>query len=242
MNIKDKGYLISQSRFQENHVIVKYLTQSNGLISFIYLDGNLNQQRSKLSIQLGTLTELVFKPKTSLNQLYHADLLENMPSWKPFVFVFQQYVHEIMLYLLMEKQKLGIFELYKQLLAIFNGFNYDEFDNSTNYQLIEIALRHFELSFLDSIGFGIHFQLISSAQNTIEKNHYYQFLPQQGFTLCENTQGFLGSDILAIQQRKITLQQLQTARKICKNQIGSLLSGRPLKSRAILKQILIKTP
>ena len=169
MSVKDRGFLISKSAFQEDHYIVKYLTENHGLMSFILPNEYKHVSQSRQhNLQYGALTELVFKIKPQLSSLYQVHLLDNIPSWKPITFVFQQYVHEIILYLLMDKQENNTFTTYQQLITIFNDLTQKNYNKEEHLLLIEIALRHFELIFLDAIGFGINFSTDIPESNLIE--------------------------------------------------------------------------
>jgi DNA repair protein RecO (recombination protein O) len=119
-----------------------------------------------------------------------------------------------------------IFAAYRDCLAALAG--------NTN---IEAALRRFELELIQHVGYGFDWACDSHNQ-AIEPQKNYLYQPEQG--LVASAQGWIsGLTLQAIAVRQFTTPQALTeAKRLTRAVIDSHLQGRPLKSRAVIAQII----
>lgn len=121
----------------------------------------------------------------------------------------------------------SVFALYeKQLFAL---------SESTS---LEASLRTFELTLLDSLGYGVDFNYDSEGQ-TIAAKATYQYYPEQGFVRQlqpEYGHGFSGAQIQAIAAYQFDDPNTAKAAKyFCRYLLKPLLGHKPLKSRELFK-------
>ncbi|WP_317929363.1 DNA repair protein RecO [Halioxenophilus sp. WMMB6] len=108
----------------------------------------------------------------------------------------------------------------------------------------ENALRLFELSLLNSLGYGLSFNVEGESDQAISSDHYYRFFPQTGFVRCldatqlHSSSGELlvGAEILALNNLGWQEPQLRLLKRITRVSIDTLLGGKPLHSRTLYRQ------
>lgn len=145
------------------------------------------------------------------------------------------YANELLSYLLAgDDPAIDIFQNYEYLLR--------SLSNQTTS--IEPALREFEFSLLDSLGYGINFAQDAEDGQSIKPNTAYYFVQDQGFVRVEcrpdiRGASFLGSDLLAIEQRNfIEVSTRQAAKQLARFALTPHLRGRPLKSRELFRPLV----
>lgn len=123
-----------------------------------------------------------------------------------------------------EMRDAHIFEVYQNALA--------GLAQGHTRSLIEITLRRFEKALINSLGYGVSYRYEAHSNTPIAANSRYIFLPDEGFIL--NSQGFLGSNILAIDEDKFDhVDVLKTAKLIMRSTIDHILEGTKIQTRLL---------
>jgi len=100
---------------------------------------------------------------------------------------------------------------------------------------IEPILRHFEMSLLNTTGYGLTLTHEAISGEPIEVLAKYQFIPDTG--LVRAKQGYLGADILAFAQANYqSVNARQTAKQILRQAIAHALGGKPIESRLLFSK------
>ncbi|MFD2178693.1 DNA repair protein RecO [Veronia pacifica] len=101
----------------------------------------------------------------------------------------------------------------------------------------EPALRRFELSLLESMGYGIDFLHCAGSGEPVEDTMTYLFREQMGFVaslMKTSNKTFLGNELRAMAQRKfVTSDQLRAAKRFTRLALKPYLGSKPLKSREL---------
>lgn len=97
----------------------------------------------------------------------------------------------------------------------------------------EWLMRHFEWQLLADCGYQIDF-LSTHQHEAIQKDKYYQFSPEEGFS--EAMDGYLGAWLLQIANQEWHEQSLKNFKKILRQTIDHVLNGKILNSRQLLRE------
>lgn len=102
---------------------------------------------------------------------------------------------------------------------------------------IEQSLRYFELDLLEEVGYGIQLDLVAG-RDTVQCDHYYDFQAELG--IVEDQGGSIsGQALLALSHREALLgATLSEAKLLTRKMLDVHLQGRPLKSRAVVANVI----
>jgi len=102
----------------------------------------------------------------------------------------------------------------------------------------EAALRNFELDLIDMAGYGLQLDYDAHRQKPVDPAKNYRFYVEQG--PVEATDGrFSGWVLQAIKARALTDREvLRAAKSLMRTVIDEYLQGKPLKSRAVINNIM----
>lgn len=100
-------------------------------------------------------------------------------------------------------------------------------------EMLDVVLRQFEIGLLEEMGYGI--DLGHDIQGEpVRSDGYYQLHPEQG--LLAASQGYPGSDLLAMLNGDWQADTRRTARQLCRALLAPHLGDRPLKSRELFRE------
>ena len=227
------AYVLHSRPFRDSSLIVDFLTADFGRVSALVkgvraTSKSARQRRGLLQpfvpllatwlgrSDLKTLTTLeAFGSPTSLtgNRLFSG-----------------LYANELLTRLLPQLElKTGIYTLYQWLLKQLEG-----------EAALDIALRRFELSLLDELGYGLDFSQTADSEQAIDNQRFYQFDPRRGF-LCvpehfvnpEAADQFRGDDINAFAAGQFSDANRTAAKRLCRQALAVHLGDKPLKSREL---------
>lgn len=103
--------------------------------------------------------------------------------------------------------------------------------------LVDVVLRKFELSLLESLGYGLNFICDVESGKAIDQSRNYRFIADQGFTESlvagESAHYFSGDDLLAIYQGHYSESVRRVAKRLCRLALAQHLGHKPLKSREL---------
>lgn len=102
--------------------------------------------------------------------------------------------------------------------------------------LHEKVLRLFEKKLLEKIGYGLQLQHDFKTGKPFQDEHYYQYIPEQGFTRLDdrNTHRFQGKHLIALAKEELNdPSSLRDAKHIMRLALYPLLGDTPLQSRAL---------
>ena len=112
----------------------------------------------------------------------------------------------------------------------------------------ELPLRRFELTLLDTLGYGVNFSHEAATGDAIDANAHYQFVPLHGFSRAKEieraaqgskfTPEIVGEQIIDLHNNRFANVHKKLLRNIAREQLAALLGHKPLNSRVMYQQLL----
>lgn len=226
--LDQSGFVIHARNYGETSQIVDILTRSKGRISVVHKGARQQRKGGSNRLQPFTLYSLGWSGKSQLKTLispeagarYH--LLGN-------TLAAGFYINELIWHLLHpEDECSGIFDAYERCLA----------ELSSSVEKIEPALRKFEKTLLDDLGYALQWEYEAVSGDSIDPETMYYFRFGEGFYRESAEPGDLklsGADILAVAGEDYgDSRTLSVAKQLFRRALTVLLDGRELQSRKML--------
>lgn len=223
-----KAFVLHTRPFRNTSLIVELFTKSHGRIAVVARSARGPKSRYQGQLQLFTPMLVSWFGQHELKTLTAAEL-NGMPlqlNQNPLFCGF--YLNELLMRLLhKEDPHSRLFDLYHDTLC-----------RLENNEAIPLVLRFFEKKLLDDLGYGLPLTWVAKSNAPIRDDQYYQFVPQQGFYLCEenaaNQAIFLGAELRAIAEDKLQeMNVLNAAKRLMRMALASVLGEKPLNSRLL---------
>jgi DNA repair protein RecO (recombination protein O) len=109
----------------------------------------------------------------------------------------------------------------------------------------EQALRQFELALLQHLGYGVDFLHCAGSGEEVSDTMTYRYREEKGFiaSLVVDHYSFTGRDLKALASREFPdIATLQAAKRFTRMALKPYLGGKPLKSRELFRQFVLKKP
>ncbi|WP_338658785.1 DNA repair protein RecO [Yersinia intermedia] len=109
----------------------------------------------------------------------------------------------------------------------------------------EYALRQFELAILAHLGYGVDFLHCAGSGQPISDTMTYRYREEKGFiaSLVVDHYSFTGRQLSALANREFPdADTLRAAKRFTRIALKPYLGGKPLKSRELFRQFVIKPP
>ncbi|CNK90083.1 DNA repair protein RecO [Yersinia mollaretii] len=109
----------------------------------------------------------------------------------------------------------------------------------------EYALRQFELAILAHLGYGVDFLHCAGSGQPVSETMTYRYREEKGFiaSLVIDHYSFTGRQLLALAHREFPdVDTLRAAKRFTRIALKPYLGGKPLKSRELFRQFVIKPP
>ena len=235
-------YVLHTRKYRETSQLVDLLSRQSGRLRVVARGSRPGSKTKKGS----TLTPLQpFQPffanwrgKSDLKTLtsYESAGSVQLPQGAALYIGF--YLNELLSRLLLDYIPLqDLFDQYAKLVTLL-GHGIDT----------EPALRIFELSLLDELGYGLNFYADSDDGTPLYPDRNYRFLPGEGFSSTDKEAPpstldiFSGADLLAIADHQFDDHAVrQSAKRLMRKALASQLGDKPLYSRELYKQA-VTTP
>lgn len=222
------AFILHRRPYRETSQLVDLFCQDVGKVSLIYKGGRSATRMRRGMAQPFTLLQVSYFGRGSLKTVKSIEALTQVvPLTGQRLFV-AMYVNELLYRLLQAETACdGLFATYQQtLLAIASS------DDP------QIALRHFELTLLETLGYGVNFKEDIYSGELIEVGFEYQYQHQAGFfakqAIHKKEHVYSGEDILALAKRDFSNSTiLKASKRFCRQALAHLLGDKPLHSRAL---------
>ncbi|MDD5461862.1 MAG: DNA repair protein RecO [Methylococcales bacterium] len=221
------AFILQQRKFKETSLIIDALTRDFGRVSLVAK--GVRKARSKTAGLLQPFIPLTmsYLGKTELKTLTDVEIIPPFVQLQGIAIYCGFYINELVCRFLHQYDPHpDVFAHYRKCLSCLS-------DTSK----IETALRTFELDLMDAVGYGLQLEYDFHNQkiNPLKK---YHFSVEQG--LIEALDGqFSGKTLQALKLRDFTdAQVLVEAKILMRTAITGHLQGKPLKSRAFIKNII----
>jgi DNA repair protein RecO (recombination protein O) len=227
-DILQPAFVLHCQHYRETSLILQVLTRDAGRVAL--LAKGVRKARSKTAALLQPFLplQLSYQGKAELKNLTHVEslppfgVLQGLPLYCGF------YANELLgRFLHPYDPHPEVFSAYQQcLVRLATGGD------------MHIALRLFELELLEHSGYGLDFAYTAGSGLAIEADQRYVF--QAGRGLVADSRGPIsGATLQALGMRDFSQAQVVAeAKLLMRIVIDSYLQGRPLKSRAVIQQII----
>jgi len=225
------AWLLYSRPYRETSVLAWLLTLEDGRINAVVRGVRTKKSRYRALLQPFTPLLVKVSGKQDLKSLVGLEAT-SAPHWlKGEALVCGLYANELLSRLLLTNQACPVlFRDYSLLLHLLS-----------NADQREPALRRFELSLLDHLGYPLIFT--DNQGEPLLKEGLYRWLPEQGFVAIKgiaepDNRTYTGASLLAIAEDDWQLKLTrQTAKALTRQLLAPLLGSKPLLSRQLFLQM-----
>jgi len=222
------AFILHRRPYRETSQLIDLFCQDVGKVSLVYKGGRSSTRMKRGTAQPFTLLQVSYFGRGSLKTVKSFEAQTQVVPLVGQRLFLAMYINELLYRLLQAETACdGLFECYQQtLLAIAGAAD------------PQIALRLFELTLIETLGYGVNFNEDIYSGELIESGYEYQYQHQAGFfakqAIHKKHDVYSGQDILALARRDFSNQDvLKSAKRFCRQALANLLGGKPLHSRAL---------
>ncbi|MCG6200405.1 DNA repair protein RecO [Psychromonas antarctica] len=222
------AFILHRRPYRETSQLVDLFCQDVGRVSLVYKGGRSNTRMKRGMAQPFTLLQVSYFGRGSLKTLKSIEAQSQVVPLVEERLFLAMYINELLYRLLQAETACdGLFESYQDTLLAIAG--------SAEPQ---VALRHFELTLLETLGYAVNFEEDIYSGELIEAGFEYQYQQQAGFfakqAIHKKDQVYTGEELLAFSCRDFsTPSLLKAAKRFCRQALAHLLGDKPLHSRAL---------
>lgn len=223
MIIDDQPVWLLHKRPKGDSSLLLTLFSPNGLIKATFKGARQSASKNLLQPFIPLWASLrVWASHTFVSRLEQADtplLLQGGNLFCGF------YLNELLYYSLHpEEPNPDLYKAYVEALKALHTL--------TDKDSLEITLRRFEWTLLESLGYGLCLDKVADSLEAINPDEHYRFKPALG--LVNDPTGFSGANLLDFSSGNFSNPVvLKIAKFIMRQAIDNLLDGKKLKSRAL---------
>ena len=222
------AFILQQHKFRETSLIIDVLTRDFGRVSLVAKGVRKAKSKTAGLLQPFIPLTMSYFGKTELKTLTDVEMTQPFVQLQGLALYCGFYVNELVAcFLHYYDPHPDVFTCYGKCLSSLS-------DSSK----IEAALRIFELDLMDAVGYGLQLDYDFHNEKAVHPLTNYQFNVEQGPT--EALDGhFSGKTLQAMRSREFTDPQiLIEAKTLMRTVIAVYLHGKPLKSRAVINEII----
>jgi len=229
------GYVLHSRPYRDTSLIVDLMCRENGRIAAVARGARRGSlKRSPQSVLLQPFRPLLvsFRGKRQLRTLATVEPAGNHLELAGRQLYSGLYVNELVMRLLhADDPHPEIFDAYHQVLQAL----------STDDEHLELSLRRFEFTLLESLGYGFELTLDGFTGEDIMPQARYRYQEEFGLVKVSPGDGksadsvFDGADLLALAQGQETPSVRRTAKRLMRQVLASHMQGKPLRSRELFK-------
>ncbi len=222
------AFILHRRPHGETSQLIDLFCQDVGKVSLIFKGGRSGTRMRRGMPQPFTLLQVAYFGRGSLKTVKSIEAKTQVVPLVGNRLYMAMYINELLYRLLQAETACdGLFESYQETLIAIAG------DDDP-----QVALRHFELSLLETMGYGVNFEQDIYSGEVIEAGFEYQYLQQEGFfakqAIHNKQHVYRGDELLALAQRDFSDPLvLKAAKRFCRQALAHFLGDRPLHSRAL---------
>ncbi|MCW8994592.1 MAG: DNA repair protein RecO [Psychromonas sp.] len=222
------AFILHRRPYRETSQLVDLFCQDVGKVSLVYKGGRSSTRMKRGMAQPFTLLQVCYFGRGSLKTVKSIEAQTQVVPLPGERLYLAMYINEL-LYRLLEAETAcdGLFESYQEtLLAIAAAAD------------PQIALRRFELTLLETLGYAVNFEKDIYSGELIETGFEYQYQQQGGFfakqAIHQQHSVYRGEEIIALAERDFSTPDiLKAAKRFCRQALAHLLGDKPLHSRSL---------
>jgi len=229
------AYLLHSRPFRDTSLLLDFLTPDFGRLSAISRGARSAKSKTKSLLQPFTPIQISLSGKSELKSLRTVEVRGASISLKGDRLFSGLYMNEIIV---------RLFQSHEADPAFFSAYE-DALQDLVKAELPEPVLRYFELTLLDTLGYGIDFSAEAQSHEAIDPEQRYYFQEGTGFIKVQPSgvyaddevstpSIFPGSDLLSIHARDFSLDATRkTAKLVIRGILNNHLGNNPLQSRSL---------
>ncbi len=222
------AFILHRRPYRETSQIIDLFCQDVGKVSLVYKGGRSSTRMKRGMAQPFTLLQVSYFGRGSLKTVKSIEAQTQVVPLSGQRLYIAMYINELLYRLLQAETACdGLFASYQStLLAI------------AAQDDPQIALRNFELTLLETLGYGVNFEKDIYSGEPIAAGFNYQYQQQAGFfarqAIYQQNSVYRGEEILALASRDFSAaHSLKAAKRFCRQALAHLLGGQPLHSRSL---------
>ena len=222
------AFVLTQRHYRETSLIIDVLTRDFGRVPVLAKGVRKSKSKTAGLLQSFIPLTLSYSGKSELKVLTHVEITDSFINLEGVALYCGFYINELISRFLHQYDPHPeVFIYYKNCIA--------SLLDTTN---VEATLRLFELDLMEAAGYGLQLDYDLYNDKVISPLAHYHFDIEQG--PIEATDGTVsGKTLIAIKSRNlIDSQVLYETKILMRKVISTLLNGKPLKSRAVISQIM----
>jgi len=222
------AFILHRRPYGETSQLLDLFCQDVGKVSLIYKGGRSGTRMRRGTPQPFTLLQATYFGRSELKTVKSLEAQTQVVPLSGDRLYMAMYINELLYRLLQAETACdGLFNTYQDTLLSIAGDDCPQ-----------TALRNFELTLLETLGYGVNFEEDIYSGEALECGFEYQYLQQAGFfakQAIHNKQHiYSGEQIRALAERDFSdTEILQAAKRFCRQALAHLLGGKPLHSRTL---------
>jgi DNA repair protein RecO (recombination protein O) len=222
------AFILQQRKFRETSFIIDVLTQDYGRVTLLAKGVRKAKSKTAGLLQPFIPLSLSYFGKTELKTLTTVETTKSFDQLQGLTLYCGFYVNELITCFLHKYDPHPeVFELYEECLT-----------RLLRSSELEATLRIFELDLMAAVGYGLQLDYDSFNNKEVQPLSKYHYNVEQG-PIEAVTGTYSGKTLLALNLRKLSDSQiLHEAKILMRTVISVYLHGKPLKSRAVINQII----
>jgi DNA repair protein RecO (recombination protein O) len=222
------AFVLHQQKYRETSLILDVLTRDFGRVPLIAKGVRKPKSKTAALLQPFVPITITYHSKTELGTLTHVEPSSPPSPLRGLAIYCGFYINELLGHFLHTYDpNPDVFWAYQTCLQ-----------GLADHHQLQTALRIFELELLNHCGYGLDFTQTADTFEPIDPEKKYHF--KKGLGLVASANGPLsGTTLHALAAYDFASPQIQTEAKwLMRTVIDSHLQGKPLKSRAVIQQII----
>ena len=222
------AFILTQRQYRETSLIIDVLTRDYGRIPVLAKGVRKTKSKTAGLLQPFIPLTISYSDKTELKILTHVEVTEPFINLEGTTLYCGFYINELISRFLHQYDPHPeVFMYYKNCIT-----------NLLDTANIEATLRIFELDLMEAVGYGLQLDYDLSNDKTITPLAHYHFDIEQG-PIEANDGTVSGKTLMAMKSRNLIDSEILYETKILMRKvITTFLNGKPLKSRAVISQIM----
>tara|TARA_R110001583_G_scaffold10698_1_gene49034 strand:+ start:13362 stop:14066 length:705 start_codon:yes stop_codon:yes gene_type:complete len=222
------AFILHRRPYGETSQLLDLFCQDVGKVSLIFKGGRSGTRMRRGTAQPFTLLQATYFGRGSLKTVKSLEAQTQVVPLSGNRLYMAMYINELLYRLLQAETACdGLFNIYQDTLLSIAG------DDDP-----QIGLRNFELTLLETLGYGVNFDEDIYSGEPLECGFDYQYLQQEGFFAKQAIHNkhhiYTGKQIQALAYRDFSeADSLLAAKRFCRQALAHLLGGKPLHSRAL---------
>jgi DNA repair protein RecO (recombination protein O) len=229
-----RGYVLHQRPYRNTSQLVECLTAAHGRIGLVAQGSRRGPKGQRALLQPFVPLRLSWVRRGELGRLTDVEADGAGIDFAPEAFLAAYYVNELALRLCARGDaNEAVFSCYSRCLA-----------DLAAGAAVARALRLFELRFLRALGYGLELDCDAESGEPLKPEFRYRFELERGPSADEGVadhEGYWGRELISLGAEALEDEEsLRAARRLLARALDNYLGERPLKSRAVLKDILAR--